>query len=115
MTWSQVNHLASSFSFSFSTNFKTGVKAGVTLYLHCISFPVNRVLRALMVFSVAPVEVELQDRVGGTQAASTHLQLVLRQVALNWAARRGAFFTAQDILGFFVCFFCVYVVGFFSF
>lgn len=43
-----------------------------------------------MVFSVAPVEVELQGGVDGTQAASAHLHLVLRQVALDCAMRRGA-------------------------
>lgn len=77
--------------------------AVMMLYLHCISHPVDRVLRAWELFC-APVEVELQGGVGRTQAASAHLHLVLLQVALDCAARRGTFFRGSEM--FFFCF-CV--------
>lgn len=81
---------------------------GMTLYLHCISHPVHRVLRAWVVFSVAPVEVELQGGVGRTQAASADLHLVLLQVAFDCTTRRGAVFRGWKT------FFCFLRFVFFS-
>lgn len=91
--------------FEFVDKFQNGCRrrSVMMLYLHCISHPVDRVLRAWELFC-APVEVELQGGVGRTQAASAHLHLVLLQVALDCAARRGTFFRGSEM--FFFCF-CV--------